>query len=144
MNSRAYPTDLTEEQWQKIADLFPDVARKDRRNGRTRRYSYRALLNGIFYVTRAGCAWSLMPHDLPPPLTCYHYFRKWSRTGLFDRLLTKLREQDRKCAGRDPSPTAAIIDSQSVKTTEKGGNRKPMTSVMTGTRKSKDANVICS
>lgn len=143
MESRAYPTDLTEEQWQAIACFFPDVARPDGRTGRKRQYSYRALLNGIFYVTRAGCAWSLMPHDLPPPLTCYHYFRKWSRSGLFDRLLTHLRQTDRKRAGRAPVPTAAIIDSQSVKTTEKGGSPVPTTSATMATKKSKDANAIC-
>jgi putative transposase len=144
MEQRAYPTDLTDEQWNAIAELFPDTTRSDGRTGRTRRYSYRAILNGILYITRAGCAWSLMPHDLPPPATCYHYFRKWSRNGLFDRLLTDLRQRDRKQAGRDPMPTAGLLDSQSVKTTEKGGSPEPMTSAMTATKRSKGASVTCS
>lgn len=144
MEPRAYPTDLTDEQWKTIAEFFPAIARKDGRNGRKRLYSYRPILNGIFYVTRAGCAWNLMPHDLPSPATCYHHFRKWSRSGLLERRLTHLREQDRKRVGRDPAPTAAIIDSPSVKTTQKGGSQEPTTSAMMATRKSKDANAISS
>ena len=144
MENKTYSTDLTDEQWELLEAFFLPVQREDGRNGRPREYSYRALLNGIFYIVRAGCAWELMPHDLPPWLTCYHYFRKWSRNGLIEKIHTALREQVRRVDGRKATPSAAIIDSQSVKTTEKGGSPARTPSAMTAIRKSKAANGICS
>lgn len=70
-----YSTDLTDAQWTLVEAFFPAVSREDGCNGRPRKYPYREILNGIFYLLRAGCAWELLPHDFPPHATCYHYFR---------------------------------------------------------------------
>lgn len=144
MERQHYSTDLTAAQWKRLEPYFPPVNRADGRNGRPRKYPYRQILNGIFYITRAGCAWSLMPHDLPPWLVCHKYFSLWSRSGLWQKIHTALREADRKRVGRDPTPSAAVMDSQSVKTTEKGGSPVPTTSAMMLTKRSKDASGISS
>jgi putative transposase len=81
------------------------------------------VLNGILYIVRGGCPWRMMPHDLPPWSTCYDYFRKWRNDGLWQRINDTLRDQVRRKAKRKTSPSMAIIDSQSVKTTEQGGPR---------------------
>ena len=138
-----YSTDLTDAQWALVQSFFPAVNRPDKRNGRPRVYSYREILDGIFYVLRAGCAWALLPHDLPPWLTCYGYFNRWSRNGLWERLHTALREADRVRVGREPTPSAAVLDSQSVKTTQKGGAKRTTTSAMMDTERSKGASVTC-
>jgi len=117
-NERGYATDLTDGEWAVRKPLVPEA----KRGGRPEKYRKRAILNGIRYVTRTGCAWRLLPHDFPPWVTVYHYFRKWRKDGTWKRIHDKLRGDVRVKAGRNRQPSAAIIDSQSVKTTEKGGS----------------------
>jgi putative transposase len=120
MNARkAYTTDLSDEQWERIAPLLPQ--RRDPR-GAKERHSRRELLNAIFYLTRSGCAWELLPHDFPPYKTVYDYYRKLCRRGIWMVILDALRSQVRQKAGRESEPSLLIADSQSVKTTEKGGH----------------------
>jgi len=112
MNRTPYLTDLSDAEWNCIAPLFPAAPLQ----GRPRLHSHREIINAVFYLVRSGCAWRLLPHDLPPWKTVYHYFRLWRRNGLWERLHTTLREQVRAKIGREAQPSAGIIDSQSVKT----------------------------
>ena len=118
MNRKAYPTDLKEAEWEILRPLLPDA----KAGGRPRRVDLREILNALFYRERSGCAWDRLPHDLPPAKTVYDYFNKWSADGTGERLNGILGRRGRQSEGRDPEPSAAIIDSQSVKTTEKGAN----------------------
>jgi transposase len=114
-----YETDLTDAEWALIERLMP----KPRQRGRPRAWPLREIVNAIFYVLRGGIAWRLIPKDLPPRTTVYRWFALWRDTGLFERVNHILVMADRERGGREASPSAAVIDSQSVKTTESGGPR---------------------
>jgi putative transposase len=109
-----YTSDLTDAEWQLIHYCFPKPAT----TGRPREHSYRELLNAVFYVVRTACQWRNLPKDFAPWGTIYHYFRLWKRTGLWEQIHAHLREHVRLIEGRKRQPTAGILDSQSVKSTE--------------------------
>lgn len=117
MTRKPYPSDLTNKQWEILSPLLPPA----KPGGRPRTVDLREVMNGVLYVLRSGCPWRMVPHDLPPWQTLYKYFRSWTMDGTWERVNETLRPSVREAEGRDTTPSAAIIDSQSVKTTEKGG-----------------------
>jgi transposase len=114
-----YPSDLTDDEWRFVAPLIP----KAKRGGNRRHVDERDLVNGLMYILSTGCQWRAIPKDLPARSTLYHYFDLWSWDGTLERIHHALYVECREAAGREASPTVAIIDSQSVKSAEKGGSR---------------------
>lgn len=117
MNYQFFPSDLTDREWEYIKPLIPAA----KPGGRNRSTEMRLVLNAIFYVTRTGCQWRYLPREYPPWQTVYGYFRTWRLDGVLERIHDRLRDLVREQEGRERQPTAAILDSQSVKTTDRGG-----------------------
>jgi putative transposase len=117
MKRKAYPSDLTDAEWKLIKPYIP----KAKTGGRPRTTDMREVLNGIYYFLKTGCQWDMLPHDLPAKGTVYHYYNEWRKDGTWQKLNAALRGDLREEMGRERQPSAAIVDSQSVKTTAKRG-----------------------
>jgi len=117
---RAYQTDLSDAEWSYIEPHLPIPEA----SGRPRVHALREVLDAIFYIVRSGCAWRLLPHDFPPWKTVHHYFRTWRMDGTWERMHSALRERVRVRLQRNSQPSAAIVDSQSIKTTGVGGKER--------------------
>ena len=129
-----YPTDLTEGQWRILSELIVKPRPAILRRGRPTKQDFRPEINGILSVVKTGCQWRMLPADFPPWKTVYTYFRNWRIDGTWDRVMHALRSEARRQAGRNATPSVAIVDSRSVKTASKGGS-----AVSTPARKSRGA-----
>lgn len=135
----AYPSDLTDAEWQLLEPLLP----APKATGRPRKWDLRLILNGIFYLVRSGCAWRMLPREFPPWSTVHDVYRHLRRDGTWERIHTQLREQVRVASGRNAQPSGAILDSQSIKTTEKGALLNVAVSASMVTKRSMAASVTC-
>jgi transposase len=131
-----YPSDMTDAEWALIEPFIPPAER----GGRPRRTNMREVMNAVRYVLRTGCQWRQLPKDFPPRSTVYGYFWEWSRYGVLDRIHHALLVACREAEGREASPTAAIIDTQASKATEKGGRTRILLA-MTRAKRSKASSV---
>ena len=122
MCRQVYPSDLSNEEWNLLAALIPPA----KPGGHPRTTDMREVINAILYLDRTGAQWRALPHDFPPWSTVWGYFRTWRNDGTWQRMHTALRQAVRVSQGREPTPSAAIIDSQSVKTSQKGGGAAMM------------------
>ena len=135
MERKPYPSDLSDEEWSILEPHIPLA----KWGGRPRTVEMREVMNAIFYVLRSGCSWDMLPHDFPPSRTVYEYFNKWRKSGEWEEINRILREAVRQKEGREPTPSAGSVDSQSVKTAEKGANVALM-----GAKGSKDVSATSS
>jgi putative transposase len=123
MERNSYPSDLTDEQWKLVEPHIPPA----KWGGRPRKVNMREVLNGALYLSRSGCQWRSLPHDFPPWATVAYYYYRFRNDGIWLKMHDALRQGVRLAAGKEPTPSAAIIDSQSVKTAEKRGIVAAMT-----------------
>jgi len=120
LNRNAYPSDLTDAQWEVLEPLVPALSPEAAYHVHARR----EIVNAILYVLRSGCPWRMLPHDLPNWSTVYLYFRQWKQAGIWEQVNAALRREVRVSLGREPEPSAAIVDSQSIKTSSVRGDAR--------------------